>query len=70
MIDEIRVGSKVKIVVKHQFREPQLGIVLGTCKDGHWEVYVTDPEVITKKACVDPARGDQIFIITKRKDSV
>ena len=64
---EFEPGDYVKIRVAHQFKGEQLGIIESFCKDKHPLVYVTNKDYITKRACVDPERGDTIIMIQKGK---
>jgi len=61
-------GNWVKVSVKHQFKGYKLGVVIGECKDHHPLIYLMDPSIITREACVDPERGDTIVKITKNAD--
>jgi len=62
---DFKEGNHVKVSVAHQFKGYKIGTITGTCKDGHPLVYIHDPDLITKTACIDPERGDTIVKITK-----
>jgi hypothetical protein len=58
-------GNWVKVSVKHQFKGYKLGVVIGECKDHHPLVYLMDPKLSIREACIAPERGDYIEKITK-----